>query len=135
MMIVHMVGDLHCPMHAGRLSDLGGNRVRVKWFGQNTSLHSVWDSKMIDSARKWSHTEWTEQLDRAGRKERRSISKGSFEDWLAETSACASEIYDYVESLSSPELSYQFVYDFSPMLEDRLAVAGYRLAAVLNSMF
>lgn len=135
MMIVHMVGDLHCPMHAGRLSDLGGNRVRVKWFGQNTSLHSVWDSKMIDSARKWSYTEWTEQLDKAGRKERRSISKGSFEDWLSETSACASEIYDYVESLSSPELSYQFVYDFSPMLEDRLAVAGYRLAAVLNSLF
>ena len=40
-MIVHMVGDLHCPMHAGRLTDRGGNSVKVKWFGQKTSLHSV----------------------------------------------------------------------------------------------
>lgn len=134
-MIVHMVGDLHCPMHAGRLSDLGGNRVPVKWFGQKTNLHSVWDSKMIESARKWSYTEWTEQIDRAGRKERRNIAKGTFEDWLTETSACASEIYEYVGNLPEPNLSYQFVYDFSPMLEERLAVAGYRLAAVLNSLF
>ena len=51
-MIVHMVGDLHCPMHAGRLSDRGGNGTKVKWFGQPTNLHSVWDSKMIDSARR-----------------------------------------------------------------------------------
>ena len=30
-MIVHMVGDLHCPMHAGRLSDRGGPGTRVMW--------------------------------------------------------------------------------------------------------
>lgn len=135
MMIVHMVGDLHCPMHAGHLSDLGGNRVKVKWFGQNTNLHSVWDSRLIESARKWSYTEWTEHIDRASCKERRNISEGSFEDWLGETACCASEIYDYVGALPKAELSYKFVYDFSPMLEERLSVAGYRLAAVLNSLF
>lgn len=134
-MIVHLVGDLHCPMHTGRLSDLGGNRVSVKWFGQKTNLHSVWDSKMIDSARTWSYTEWTEQLDRGDRKFRKNVSSGTFEDWLVETSVCASEIYDYVESLPEPNLSYQFVYDFSPMLERQLMIAGYRLAAVLNSLF
>ena len=48
-MIVHMVGDLHCPMHAGRLTDKGGNGTKVKWFNQKTNLHSVWDSKMIES--------------------------------------------------------------------------------------
>ena len=62
-MIVHMVGDLHCPMHAGRLSDRGGNKTKVKWFGQQTNIHSVWDSKMIESARKWSYSGWVEQLD------------------------------------------------------------------------
>ena len=34
-MIIHMVGDMHCPMHAGRLSDRGGNGTKVRWFGQN----------------------------------------------------------------------------------------------------
>ena len=67
-MIVHMVGDLHCPMHAGRLSDRGGNGTKVMWFRNETSLHSVWDSKMIDSARTWSYSEWCEHLDRKDRK-------------------------------------------------------------------
>ena len=136
-MIVHMVGDLHCPMHAGRLSDRGGNGTRVSWFRSETSLHSVWDSKMIDSARKWSYSEWVEQLDRADRKYRKEISEGSYEDWFTETVEGAAQIYNYVESSTErvPELSYQFVYDFSPLLEEQLMNAGYRLAYVLNTIF
>ena len=136
-MIVHMVGDLHCPMHAGRLSDRGGNKMRVKWFGQNTNLHSVWDSKIIESARKWGYAEWTEQLDIADKKYIKSVQQGSYEEWFTETVSHAADIYEYVENLSAenPNLSYQYVYDFSPVLEDRLLVAGYRLAYVLNSIF
>ena len=136
-MIVHMVGDLHCPMHAGRLTDRGGNSVKVKWFGQKTSLHSVWDSKMIDSARKWGYKEWTEQLDRKSKKYRKSIVQGNYEEWFTDTVKYAAEIYDYVERMDKeePNLSYQFVYDFSPLLEDRLLTGGYRLAHVLNSIF
>jgi hypothetical protein len=37
--------------------------------------------------------------------------------------------------VDNPNLSYQYVYDFSPLLEDRLLVAGYRLAYVLNTIF
>lgn len=136
-MIVHMVGDLHCPMHAGRLSDLGGNRMKVKWFRQDTNLHSVWDSKIIDSARKWSYTEWCDQLDRKDRKYRKEVMSGTYEDWFTETVEAAADIYEYVESMdqASPNLSYQFVYDFSPLLEESLLHAGYRLAYVLNEIF
>ena len=141
-MIVHMVGDLHCPMHAGRLSDRGGNDTKVKWFGQPTNLHSVWDSRMIDAARKWNYTEWVEQLDRTNRKYRKNVTEGSYEDWFTTTVANAAEIYNYVEALDQqlpeeelPNLSYQFVYDFSPMLEEQLLLGGYRLAHVLNTIF
>ncbi len=136
-MIVHMVGDMHCPMHAGRLSDLGGNRMKVRWFGRNTNLHSTWDSKMIDSARDWSYTEWCEHLDILDPEHVQMYWSGDFEDWFVETVGMAAQIYDYVENLGeeNPNLSYQFVYDFSPMLEDRLVVGGIRLAYVLNSIF
>lgn len=136
-MIVHMVGDLHCPMHAGRLSDRGGNGVKVKWFGQNTSLHSVWDSKIVESAKRWSYSEWTDNLDRKDRRYRKDISKGTYEEWFSETVENAAEIYEYVEALNkeTPNLSYQFVYDFTPMLEEQLLNGGYRLAAVLNYIF
>ena len=136
-MIVHMVGDMHCPMHAGRLSDRGGNGTKVKWFGQNTNLHSIWDSKIIESARKWGYKEWVEQLDRTDKKFKKEVMRGTYEDWFKETVEGAASIYEYVESMQkeNPNLSYQFVYDFSPLLEDRLLVGGYRLAFVLNEIF
>ena len=136
-MIVHLVGDLHCPMHAGRLSDRGGNQMKVKWFGQDTNLHSVWDSKLVESARKWHYSEWRDQLDRAGKEYRDGIMSGSYREWFSETVEGAAAIYEYVEGLGqeNPNLSYQFVYDFSPLLEDRLLVGGYRLAYVLNTIF
>lgn len=136
-MIVHMVGDLHCPMHAGRLSDRGGNGTKVMWFRNETNLHSVWDSRMIESARTWSYSEWCEQLDRKDRKYRKSISDGSYEEWFSDTVEEAASIYEYVEASEEivPVLSYQFVYDFSPLLEEQLLNAGYRLAHVLNTIF
>ena len=136
-MIVHMVGDLHCPMHAGRLSDRGGNGTKVMWFRQETNLHSVWDSKMIESARTWSYSEWVENLDRTSRKYKKEIMSGTYEEWFMKTVEEASKLYDYVESTGEvvPMLSYQFVYDFTPLLEEQLLNAGYRLAYVLNTIF
>ena len=43
-MLIHLVGDMHCPMHTGRLSDIGGNQRPVLMFGRRTNLHSAWDS-------------------------------------------------------------------------------------------
>lgn len=136
-MIVHMVGDMHCPMHAGRLSDIGGNRMKIRWFGRNTNLHSVWDSKIVESARQWSYSEWRDQLDRTSDEFKASVMCGTFEEWFYETVSGAASVYDYVEKLGeeNPNLSYQFVYDFSPLLENRLLVGGYRLAYVLNTIF
>ena len=34
-MLIHLVGDMHCPMHLGRLSDLGGNKRPVRFFGRD----------------------------------------------------------------------------------------------------
>ena len=49
---------MHCPMHLGHLSDLGGNRVPVTVFGRSSNLHAVWDTTLPESAHKWSYTEW-----------------------------------------------------------------------------
>src|SRR5215813_11625470 len=48
--LVHFVGDLHQPFHAveGKLAngegDQGGNKIKVKFFGEDDNLHSVWDT-------------------------------------------------------------------------------------------
>ena len=45
----------------------------------------------------------------------------------------AAKVYEYAEK--DPNFSYQFVYDFSPLLEEQLKNGGYRLAYVLNMIF
>jgi S1/P1 Nuclease len=57
--VVHFIGDIHQPMHSaggqvrndqtGAMEpDLGGNRVKVRYLGVETNLHSVWDSMLIE---------------------------------------------------------------------------------------
>lgn len=132
-MLVHLVGDLHCPMHAGHKSDRGGNNFQVKWFGQQTNIHSVWDSKLIESTRKWSYTEWVDQIDRADRKQIKQICRGSIADWLDETVEIGRQLYSEVKA--GDNLSYQYQFDHDKLLEDQLLKAGLRLSSLLNELF
>ena len=59
--LVHLVGDIHQPLHVGRGEDRGGNEIKVKWFGKDTNLHRVWDSEMINTYM-MSYTEFTDLL-------------------------------------------------------------------------
>lgn len=45
--VVHLVGDIHQPLHAGPSGSKGGNLVQVRAFGRGTNLHAVWDSGLI----------------------------------------------------------------------------------------
>jgi len=52
--LAHFIGDIHQPLHAGRPGDLGGNNIRVDFFGgrsprgDSLNLHSVWDSAILE---------------------------------------------------------------------------------------
>jgi len=58
--IVHLMGDLHQPLHVG-FEDRGGNDVKLEWFGRKTNLHVVWDEHLIDME-ELSFTEYTKML-------------------------------------------------------------------------
>lgn len=45
--VVHFVGDVHQPLHAGYGRDKGGNDVQINWNGRGTNLHTLWDSRML----------------------------------------------------------------------------------------
>lgn len=45
--LVHLVGDLHQPLHAGYADDRGGNQCQVQFFKLGSNLHAVWDSGLI----------------------------------------------------------------------------------------
>lgn len=39
--VVHLVGDVHQPLHTGRAEDQGGNKMKVTFRGKETNLHSL----------------------------------------------------------------------------------------------
>lgn len=132
-MLIHLVGDMHCPMHLGRLNDLGGNRRAVRFFGRPTNLHSVWDTDLPEAGHRWSYSEWAEQVDRLPKSEQRREEAGTPEAWARETHALCTEVYD--ASPQGAEISYDYVARFTPVVERQLLRAGLRLARLLNEIY
>jgi hypothetical protein len=132
-MIVHLFGDLHQPMHMGHQTDLGGNKVMIKYFDAQTNLHTVWDSRVPEAAHKWSYTEWQQQIDRASEAEAADIQKGNIDDWAKETYTICKDVYS--KTPKGYNVSYDYIADWTPTIEQQFLKGGLRLAYVLNSLF
>lgn len=132
-MLVHLVGDLHCPMHMGHRSDSGGNRWQIQFFNNGTNLHSIWDSSLIERAHNWTYTEWTDQIDIKDKNAIKEITTGTISSWGKETFEITKTVYDSTPVGS--KLSYNEVAYWSPVIEQQLMRGGIRLAAILNEIF
>ncbi len=133
--LIHLVGDLHAPMHAGRLSDRGGNDVLVTFFySKNKKLHSIWDTNLVEFCHKWSYTEWQQQLDKYCTPEQKSeIVKGDVLDWFNESLEIAQDIY--VNTPPKTKILFGYVNHYTPVIERRFLAAGIRLARLLNEIY
>jgi len=131
-MLVHLIGDLHQPMHVGRLEDKGGNDLQVQWFGKGSNLHKVWDANMINDYG-MSYMELATSLPELDKKEKRVIQEGSILDWVKESQLIANRLYDSVEI--GEKLAYKYSYTWWGTVESQLQKGGLRLAKVLNEVF
>jgi len=133
-MIVHLLGDIHQPMHMGHASDRGGNSWSVRYFNRPGNLHSVWDSSLPESAHKWSYTEWQQQIDRATPEEELAIiSGGTPESWGRETYEICKRVY--ADTPQDTAISYDYIAEWTPTIEQQFLKGGLRLADLLNSVF
>ncbi len=130
--LVHLVGDLHQPLHVGRAEDKGGNDIQLRWFDEGTNLHRVWDGHMIDDY-KMSYSELSKTMPRLTKQEIKSIQNGNLLNWVDETQDLANEVYDSVEV--GEKLFYRYSYDWWPTVEQQLQKGGLRLAKILNDIF
>jgi len=128
--IVHIIGDLHQPLHAGNGTDKGGNDVKLEFFWENSNLHRVWDSGLIDR-KQLSYSEWANWLSR-------KISTEQAQQWMtsdpmvyiSESTKIRDQIYP-----DSDRLSWDYLYDNHPIVKIRLQQGGVRIAAYLNELF
>lgn len=131
-MLIHLIGDLHQPMHTGRFEDKGGNDVQLQWFGKGTNLHRVWDSNMIND-HGMGFTELASELPVLTKKQVGYLQQGTLLDWVGESQQLVNRIYDSVEI--GDKLGYRYSYDWWDTVENQLQKGGVRLAAVLNEVF
>lgn len=142
--IVHIVSDLHNPLHVGNGTDRGGNDFVVKWFDQvqPTNLHWVWDEGMI-LRQQLSFTEYAERLERRTTPERViAWWDARPATWMAESAALRDRIYPATSreagmgTAARPALlSWNYNYSWNGVVEQRLQQAGIRVAAYLDAVF
>jgi S1/P1 Nuclease len=142
--LIHFVGDIHQPLHAGRKGDKGGNSIHIDAFlhrqpAKGFNLHEVWDDLLIQSRDRdpvrYGQTllarmpkrrveEYTRQMDPAA--------------WADESHRLAmTTAYVGPDGAAIPEgarLGTAYASRNVPVVEDQLLKAGIRLAAVLDQL-
>lgn len=128
--IVHIIGDLHQPFHSGTDKDKGGNAIRIRFFGEETNLHRVWDENLIDNQR-LSYTEWAKILNRKiSNKHVKQWSQIDPRVWIAESYKLRLGLYT-----EDDNIYFDYQYKAIPIVRKRLSQGGIRLAAYLNDLF
>ena len=135
--IIHIVGDLHQPLHAGNGTDKGGNDVKVRFFRDDTNLHAVWDSGLIDQEQ-LSFTEMAAWLfPRLTPAERRDWRTTDPAVWIGESVRLRDRIYPAPAATPGEpvKLGNDYVFAWTASRDRRLEQAGVRLAAYLDALF
>lgn len=123
--VVHLVADLHQPLHAGHADDRGGNRYQVQAFGSGTNLHALWDTGLLrernQTTRMLVHTLKTlptpaqaQNLD------------------LADAARESCQIVAMPGFYPPRNLPDDYAARFAPVLDRQLVLAAARLAGWLN---
>ncbi|MEL6812994.1 MAG: S1/P1 nuclease [Bacteroidota bacterium] len=131
-LLVHFIGDLHQPLHVGMAKDKGGNDFQVRWFDDGTNLHSVWDTKMIESYN-MSYSELAANAKKLSKEQLSEIRQGSILDWMNESRELCKDVYAHTQI--GEKLGYQYRYRYMDVARSQLQKGGIRLAVLLNEIF
>lgn len=131
-LLIHIVGDIHQPMHTGRLEDLGGNKIKVLWFNDEVNLHQIWDERLIDF-QQLSYTEYAKAINFSTKEFRKELQNSPVSQWLYESYGVAEKIYADIKPGS--KLKYEYNYNWIDTLNIQLLKGGIRLAGLLNEIF
>jgi hypothetical protein len=128
MFLIHLVGDLHQPLHVGNGLDKGGNEFQVRWGNRGSNLHRVWDSGIIDLMSE-SREDLLAQIPTAHRRTLRAWQSGSAVDWAQE---CV-EVRPGIYSVSRGDrLGEPYAKAHWDLVKTQLHKAGVRLAWLIE---
>ncbi|MDA1313967.1 MAG: S1/P1 nuclease [Acidobacteria bacterium] len=134
--LVHLMGDLHQPLHAGFASDRGGNGIRVIVAGEESTLHAYWDSKLLDENVEDEDALVAELLAGISLADEKECRRGHLTDWTWESAQLASEVaYGALPDGEPKTLDGEYAQQAWETAKQQLTKGGVRLAAILNEMW
>jgi hypothetical protein len=131
-LLIHIVGDLHQPLHVGRLDDLGGNKIKVLWFKDSVNLHQVWDERIINF-QQLSYTEYAGAINFTTKEQRQSWQAEPVSEWIWQGYQLAEKIYSDIKP--NQKLEYRYNFDYLSIVNQQLLKGGVHLAGLLNEIF
>lgn len=132
MFLVHFVGDVHQPMHAGLRADRGGNNFQVRYRNEGRNLHSVWDNAILSSR----EPDWRRYADLLAEAHGPGADPtldrdDPARDWAIESCRIIGEHGLYPSRPGRP-IGSAYLDRHRPVAERRLQQAGERLARLLD---
>ena len=125
--LVHLVADVHQPLHAGYADDRGGNQFQLWAFMRGSNLHALWDSGLLRQMEldNTALVAVLQSIPLAAEGKNLNVAH------MAQESCRVVALAGFYPQ---GELSEAYVQRFAPVVQQRLALAGARLAAMLNAV-
>ena len=128
LVLLHLMGDLHMPLHTGYEEDLGGNRRMVQYDTMKThNLHRFWDEDII-ALNKITMEDCLVLYNPATD----TAKKVDFTNWMYESRSLLDEVYDLQDGYI---ITPNYLQKAKGTVTKQLLLAGQRLAAVLEKLF
>jgi hypothetical protein len=129
--LIHLVADLHQPLHVGRPGDSGGNKIELVYRRSKTNLHRLWDSDLLSGSRV-SAADYAWALRPIAVLYATASPAGDFSGWAEESRALRQFVYAFPDSR---RVSRRYALMARAILDRRIAQAGVRLAGLLNAIY
>jgi len=130
LLIFHLVGDLHQPLHTGYAIDKGGNTIQITSPYVSGNLHSIWDTQILeykrinlDTCLMYYNTMPTGDI--------AQIKKINELKWMYESRSYLDKVYSFENNY----MDLQYIDNNVSIIKRQLVTGGLRLASILTEVF
>jgi len=128
--LVHLVGDIHQPLHAGFGNDKGGNRYQIQYLDEATNLHALWDFNMVEQFHLKPEQLALSILSGHAKQQQETTLNGGPARWAEQSCNIVIKPGFYPPHKVTPA----YLQKYAPVAQQQLWEAGLRLAEMLNTL-
>jgi hypothetical protein len=133
--LVHLVADIHQPLHLGNAADRGGNGIEIFFKGEKTNLHALWDHHIAAPPGRDTREDVRRLPCRPQHSDIFTLEELPVEQWSNESRALALDHAYVLNFAAEKELPWDYIHNNRALAERQLCRAGVRLAKLLNLIF